>query len=208
LNEVALRGNSIKTENNMPTNIFTVIGTTKDANATYPGQQAQIIPSMGDATRFKIPGRGRQGMFGFSCADYKNEDAVRQFHGSRAVVLLQTSRSGNVVFQDVFYDWDCLLQLTTPDGDPPSTLVAQERSFRYGYYFQDPTGSSSGYFSQITPYAGFETVVAICLYDVANDTYAGSPSSVLGVQAGATIPYPTGVAVLYAGNASGITQTT
>jgi hypothetical protein len=177
-----------------------LIGTTHQISMQYPASQAQLVPSQLDPARFKIPSRGRVGMFGFTCVDFKDNDLVRQFNGNRCVVVLQTSRAGVLYYTSVLYDWDCQVKLTIPEGDTPQTLVADDRTFRYSLDYPGGGGSSEAPYTTVTPFAGGETSVALAYFDPINDVGVTPP--------GATIVVPTGPSFSYWGSASGINQTT
>jgi hypothetical protein len=208
-------------------NIGVIVGTTHTINVHYPAAQAQVVPSQLDPARYKIPARGRIGTLGFSSLDFMDNDQVRAFNGVRAVAFLSTSRNGVVYWTDVLYDWDCVISTTKPEGDPPATLTAEDRSFRYGFGF--PGGGiaseSLGGYATVTPFAGGETLVALAYLDPVADGFilptnqvtgafgylAAPPGMTTTLISGST--YQTTGGILYwgsgpAGNASGITPTT
>ncbi len=210
-------------------NVGVIIGTTHTINVHYPAAQAQVVPSQLDPARYKIPARGRLGTLGFSCLDFMAEDQARAFNGVRTVAFLTTSRNGVVFWTDVLYDWDMVISTTKPEGDPPATLTAEDRSFRYGYGYPGGglTSESLAPYDVVTPFAGSETTVALAYFDSVYDGFIVPTNRVTGafgflaaptgytptLQPGSVATYIIPGGTLYwgsgpAGNASGISPTT
>ena len=209
-------------------NVAVTIGATHQITLHYPASQAQVVPAQLDPARYKIPARGRTGMFGFSCLDFMDNDQTRPFNGVRTVAFLTTSRSGVVYWTDVLFVWDAVISTTKPEGDPPATLTMEDRTFRYGFGLPGGgSGSESASpYNVVTPFAGGETSVALAYYDPVLDGFVPPTGSNLLLPAGFTtndLGVSTVLAgvhaygwsswlaqggIQYWGTASGISQTT